>query len=318
MPGNDASLNLAIEELLFRGLPEDHPGWFLLWQNSPSLIIGRYQQADLEIDRKTAGKEGIPVIRRITGGGAVYHDFGNLNFSFIRNSGDSLEDCLVMVQKTLFSFGLQAQLAGRNDIQLGGKKISGASIRKIRGKTLCHGTLLIQADYEKMAKVLTPAKSKLVRHGISSVKSRISSLSEYLPGLTLTMLKNRLLETCCVEQSFLEETLLDQASFLADYKYRNPFWNLDAHFSYNRVKRASFDWGTVKVRLFCKDGKILSCRIQGDFIGDGINRLEERLIDQDIKDMPGCFSGIDWESTFSGCIAEEAIRFFTDPVYETI
>mgnify|MGYP002687763509 CR=1 FL=1 len=131
LSSTDPALNLALEECLLQWLPADHPGLFLLWQNAPSVIVGRHQVTLDEIDADFVRRRGLPVVRRMTGGGAVYHDMGNLNFTFITDVGESnaldLKLFCEPVVRTLATLGVKAEVNGRNDITIDGKKFSGNS-----------------------------------------------------------------------------------------------------------------------------------------------------------------------------------------------
>ena len=154
----DPAFNLALEEVLFQSLPAGHPGWFLLWQNGPSVIVGRHQCTADEVNADFIRRENLPVVRRITGGGAVYHDTGNLNFSFIEHANGrekvDFRRYLEPVCAALADLGVQAVLSGRNDIEANGRKISGSGQMLRRGKVLHHGTLLIDVNFERLSSVL--------------------------------------------------------------------------------------------------------------------------------------------------------------------
>ena len=147
LSSTDPALNLALEECLLQWLPADHPGLFLLWQNAPSVIVGRHQVTLDEIDADFVRRRGLPVVRRMTGGGAVYHDLGNLNFSFMENAhGRKTVDFaryLRPVCAALAELGVQASLTGRNDLEAGGRKLSGSAQSLRQGRILHHGTLLV-------------------------------------------------------------------------------------------------------------------------------------------------------------------------------
>lgn len=315
----EPALNLATEELLFRRLPQKHPGWFLLWQNKPSLIIGRYQTAALEIDLNA--REAIPVVRRITGGGAVYHDAGNLNFSFIINSSKNLQfsHFLEQIKKALRQLGVQAETSSRNDLLCGGKKISGSSMLTHQNKVLFHGTLLIDADYNKIGKLLTPAKSKLEKHGVKSISMRVGSLTDYWkPGTDLPTLKNVLLKACSSQERELSEEIKKDARALASWKYLNPEWNMGQNRTWNKIRNGSFAWGTVQLRLFCHDKKILDCAINGDFFSNNASFLENLIIGKSIPDLKKVLRNIDWPSMFAGCNPEEAFAFFSEENFQDL
>ena len=179
----DPYYNLAVEEYLFRHATEDV---FMLWQNEPCVVIGKNQNAYAEINMDVARRDGIAVVRRITGGGAVYHDDGNVNYTFIAASGNASLDfsrfCAPIID-ALCEVGVTAALSGRNDLTVDGKKISGNAQHSANGKTLHHGTLLFDSDLEKLSSVLHVDEEKLRAKSIRSVRSRVINLKTLLPQL---------------------------------------------------------------------------------------------------------------------------------------
>jgi len=176
----DPSFNLACEEYFFHHRTENY---ILLWRNSPAIIIGRNQNAYAELDMDYVAENSIPVIRRLTGGGAVYHDLGNLNFTFITNGADGLADFKVFLKpitEYLCSIGLDAEFSGRNDILLKGMKISGNAQANYKSRVMLHGTLLFSVILSVLAKALKPNPLKLKAKGIGSVVSRVTNISEHL------------------------------------------------------------------------------------------------------------------------------------------
>ena len=175
-------LNLAIEEYLFLNSEEDV---FLLWQNSPTVVIGKNQNVYNEIDFNFLKSNNILIARRITGGGAVYHDFGNLNFSFISVSDEKrtldFNHFTELIIEALNSFGIDAKLSGRNDILVNDKKISGNAQCTQNGRVLHHGTLLYDTDFTVLSSVLKPDERKIQSKAIKSVRSRVANISEFLP-----------------------------------------------------------------------------------------------------------------------------------------
>ena len=173
--------NLAVEEYLFRHETDDV---CMLWQNAHTVVIGKNQNAFVEVDVDALQRDGVHLARRITGGGAVYHDLGNVNFSFI--SANSAETGLDFARftapiiKALASLGVHAELSGRNDLLLDGQKFSGNAQYSANGRTLHHGTLLFDADLAVLARYLRPDEEKLKSKGIKSVRSRVTNLKPHL------------------------------------------------------------------------------------------------------------------------------------------
>lgn len=177
LPGFDAREHLAREERCFRS----GETCALLWRNTPCVILGRNQTAQNEAS--AWARENLPVVRRSTGGGAVYQDLNNLNVSFVCSQAmpQPLQLYMRPVLDFLHALGLPAVFSGRNDILLDGGKISGCAMRHDGGRTLAHGTLLFRRDADAMDRSLTPDADKLARHGVSSVRSRTGELAPYLP-----------------------------------------------------------------------------------------------------------------------------------------
>ena len=181
----DPRINLAAEDyLLHQAGAEDV---LFLWQNAPCVIIGRNQCAAQEVDLDLARQLGVPVVRRDTGGGAVYHDLGNLNFTFLTADRPALDSpyasFLTPLIAVLASFGVAAEFNGRNDLCVQGRKISGSAARVHAGRLLHHGTLLVASDLAPMTRLLTPPQEKLRRNGVASVQSRVANLQRRLREL---------------------------------------------------------------------------------------------------------------------------------------
>lgn len=186
-------LNLAAETVMLTKA-EKNTAYFFLWANEPTVVIGANQNPFSECDLVAMQKNGVHLARRITGGGAVYHDGGNLNFSFIMpNSLYNVSRQLKVICSALKTFGISAEPTGRNDLTVGGFKISGNAFYKGKTHSLHHGTLLINADFTALSGYLTPKKIKLAKKGVSSVRSRVKNLCEFA-DFSLNDLKQRLFD----------------------------------------------------------------------------------------------------------------------------
>ncbi len=205
----DPYFNLATEEYLLKNLPES--AFILyLWQNENTVVIGRNQNPFAECDIDTVSRGKGKIARRKSGGGAVYHDSGNLNFTFISSTENyDLSQNLEIIKRACARAGIEAELSGRNDITVTGKKFSGNAFYSSEGKALHHGTLLIATDAERLSKYLTPHTSKLSAKGVKSVRSRVVNLSELIPFLTADEMKEHM-------QSATEEILRLEAERLPD------------------------------------------------------------------------------------------------------
>ena len=260
LSSTDPALNLALEECLLQWLPADHPGLFLLWQNAPSVIVGRHQVTLDEIDADFVRRRGLPVVRRMTGGGAVYHDLGNLNFSFMENAhGRKTVDFaryLRPVCAALAELGVQASLTGRNDLEAGGRKISGSAQSLRQGRILHHGTLLVSLDFGELVQALHVDPDKIRSKGIASVRSRVANISEFwTPGSGMEDLRAALLRHCADGEGSLEPEVLRAAEELAERKYRSWDWNYGASPAFTLQRRERHGPGLPHLRgLFRRRG----------------------------------------------------------------
>ena len=280
----DPYLNLAIEEYLF--LHAEEP-ILMLWQNACSVIIGKNQNAYAEIDRTYAEEHGIRIARRITGGGAVYHDLGNINYSYIspHEVGGTLdfESYSTPILRALHALGIQASLSGRNDIEVDGKKISGNAQHRSDGRLLHHGTLLFDTDMGVLGSVLRPNRAKLKTRAIRSVGARVTNLR---PLLGEDWTKDRFLDHLCrfLESEYdaatiptpsnSEITALAERNASAEWIY--PEKEMLSRYTETHTERYPF--GTVEISLSMHREKILDVSIAGDFFGTRpIRELEAML-----------------------------------------
>ncbi len=281
----DPTYNLAMEEHLLRTHKEDV---FFLWRNGPSIIIGRNQNAYSEINIDYVNEHRIRVVRRITGGGAVFHDLGNVNFSFMTKAteGDELSFArfTAPVVDYLRSLGINAGLTGRNDIEIEGKKISGNAQTKVGKRFLHHGTLLFEVGMADLTGALQVHPLKIKSKGIASVRARVSNISEHLSspmsveefmaGLTEYVRKTSESFTVC---EFTEEDI-EQAQRLQAEKYSRWDWNFGENPSYAFSKAAKFPAGLIEVQMNISQEVIHNVRITGDFFAFGeIGELEQAL-----------------------------------------
>lgn len=187
-------INIAREYCYYNDLKEDQL-YFLLWQNEPSFIMGRNQNIYSEVNLEYIKQKNILPVRRFTGGGCVYHDLGNLNFTFIsRNKDKDMDAWMNIIIKALEQEGVKTELKGRNDLLANGKKISGMAWLEDEDKFLIHGTLMVDLDIDVLSKCLTPNISKFVGKGIKSVKSRVINLKELSSNISMNSLKKSLVK----------------------------------------------------------------------------------------------------------------------------
>lgn len=318
--------------------------YFILWQNHPSIIIGRNQRMEAEVDIETAARDGIRLKRRLTGGGAVLHDGGNLNFSFILNidraNAKSVYDFgrfIEPVCKALEKVGVNAAMSGRNDISVAGRKISGSAQALLGKRLLCHGTLLVNSDLDKMAAYLTPNREKLARHGVQSVPSRVGNIADFWrKDSSLPLLKKCLAEECaavrCPSRGLLKrgqaqkdgfsisDDLFQAAMKLADEKYNRDSWNFGPSFRYSGEARRGFPFGEVNLRWRVEKGRLAAIAVTGDFFGVAeCGKLESLLcgIPCDGRSIRKALAGVDFSMFFSGCDPREMAMFFEQSLFRT-
>ncbi|HBQ25141.1 MAG TPA: lipoate--protein ligase [Syntrophomonas sp.] len=282
---NDPFFNLALEEYLLNR--EDiKKDIFLLWQNRPVVVVGRNQNTIEEINQSFIQEKGIEVVRRISGGGAVYHDLGNLNFTFIVNDSPSLTldftRFTAPVIKALQTIGVKAEDQGRNDISIRGRKFSGNAQCRQKGRLMHHGTILFDTNLEDMEQALTVDYAKISSKGVKSVMSRVTNIAEHISSsVTIEEFQDILSNTIdrdreCRELSTFELSVVES---LRDNKFRRWEWVYGFSPSFNIRKSQRFDWGSIDFRINVKKGLIIDCKIYGDFFATGdIGIIEQQLI----------------------------------------
>ncbi|AWV88476.1 lipoate--protein ligase [Bradymonas sediminis] len=288
---NDPQYNLAFEEYCFKNLPKDED-YVILWVNGPSIIVGKNQNTLEEVDTEYIKAHDIVVVRRITGGGAVYHDLGNLNFSIIKATGNydeiNFREYNIPILNALKRLNLLGELSGRNDMTIDGKKFSGIAQSIWRHRALNHGTLLFDTQLDVLSKALTVKQDKIESKGIKSVRSRVTNIKDYLAdGITIEEFKGLLLKYIFEfageepTEYVLSEDELSGIDALYEEKYSQWDWNYGRapQFSYKNYKKYPF--GGIEVRLDIKKGTIDTCKFYGDFFGsEGVEKLEAHLTGQ--------------------------------------
>ena len=316
------TFNLALEEAIFEALVPDHPGYFLLWQNAPSVIIGRHQITHEVVNSLLVEKYATPVIRRNSGGGAVYHDGGNLNFSFIQNIPSSfkpnLSHYMQKIALTLSQFGFFSTINSRNDLEYRGRKFSGNSQMICNGKLLHHGTLLVQSDIERMGEILRVDSIKSRSHGVQSVGARVINLAQIAP-IDLADLKKALAQSCSQDKGVIPQDTLVRATQLAKTKYATWEWNYGKSPASDRLWRKRLSCGELIIGLVMKGDVIKKCHIQGDFINI-----------RDVAELEDFFTGckfhpdamrhvikkIDWKYYLVNSEKSELTHFFCVDIFE--
>jgi lipoate-protein ligase A len=275
---NDPYYNLALEQVAFDRLDKAH-GYCMLWQNRSSVIVGRHQNTAAEIDASFADSHGITVVRRLSGGGAVYHDLGNINFTFITDANASGEidfaGFFKPVKEALVSFGVPAEISGRNDMTVDGKKISGGAMYIKQNRVLYHGTILYDTDLTMLGRALSASK-KFNSGGIKSVPAKVTNIRPYMgtdmpAEKFIPALRESLISGLAMEVYPLTAGDKEAAKTLRDQVYSKWDWNYGASPPYNVRKSVRLEGcGTVEVLIdVAKEGLISGIAFYGDFFGKG-------------------------------------------------
>ena len=307
--------NLALEEYVFEQMDRSQ-SYFMLWQNDNTIVVGKYQNTAEEVNREFAEAQGIRVARRLSGGGAVYHDQGNLNFTFIADK-DDLDDFnfrifTMPVLKALETLGVHAEFTGRNDLVLDGRKFSGNSQYMKKGRVLHHGCIMLDSDLEKVRDALRVREAKFTSKSVQSVRSRVTTINEHAPRkITMDEFKAALKAQVFSENDITEYTLTpeDKAAVvrLMHEKYETWEWNYGFSRAYSIRREEKFDGGLVTVDMDVDHGVIKEIRLSGDFFGSGdIANLEQSLKGLPLDDrLAQRLADLGTENYIHGVSAEE-------------
>jgi len=266
--------NLAAEEYILKKFQEE---CFMLWRNEPSIIIGKNQNTLAEINLDYVRQHKIPVVRRLSGGGAVFHDLGNLNFTFIVNEDvSSFSDFRRFTQPiidVLRKLSINAEFSGRNDITIDGKKISGNAQYYYKNRILHHGTLLFSSSITDLSAALKVRPVKFEDKGVKSVSKRVTNISEHLKEpITIEqfidLIMNHIREqTRGSEMYEFTQEDIEKIEKLVREKYSTWEWNFGTSPDYKFKNEKKFAGGTVEVNLNVEKGIIKNVKICGDFFG---------------------------------------------------
>ncbi|AAU22662.1 lipoate--protein ligase LplJ [Bacillus licheniformis] len=319
----DPRINLAIEEYCLKHLDPEET-YLLFYINQPSIIIGKNQNTIEEINTKYVDENGIIVVRRLSGGGAVYHDLGNLNFSFITkddgNSFHNFKKFTEPVVAALKRLGVDAELSGRNDLMANGRKISGNAQFSTKGRMFSHGTLLFDSEIEHVVSALKVKKDKIESKGIKSIRSRVANISEFLDQkMTTVEFRSMLLRYIFDTEGEIPEYKLTEKDWkiinqISKERYQNWDWNYGKSPKFNLQHSKRFQAGSVDIRLEVQKGVIRECKIFGDFFGVGdVSDIEEKLtgVQYERKAIEEALQGVDIKHYFGNIQKEE----FLDLVY---
>lgn len=263
----DPYVNLATEEWLFENAAHDEMIMYL-WQNENTVVIGKNQNIWAECNLNSTNENTCRIARRMSGGGAVFHDLGNLNFTFICSAENyDLNKNMQIIKKACNLAGINAEISGRNDILAEGKKFSGNAFYNSNGRTFHHGTIMINIDKSKLASILTPPKTKLEAKGVKSVKSRVINLNELNPDLDTDTMKKHMIT------AFKDEFKKDVPIFDVEinheieelakkYAGHEFIYNSQPPFTYCCENR--FDWGNISINMNVSKGVINEVKIYTD------------------------------------------------------
>lgn len=279
--------NLALDEYAMKYIDVDED-FFFLWQNEPSVIVGNNQNTVEEINQKFIDENHVHVARRVSGGGAVYHDFGNLNFTFVIKVDDpakvNYKKYVQPVIDALKSMGVEAEASGRNDILIDGLKVSGNAQRMANGRLMHHGTLMFDVNVEDMVKSLNVAPDKIISKGVKSVRSRVTNIKDHLPeGTTLQDFWDAL-QFYLSNQGQDEEIILSPQDIKniqqqADEKFSTWDWVYGKSPEFNLKSANRFAGGRVEILADVEKGFIKSIRFLGDYLGlEGVQGIEDALV----------------------------------------
>ncbi|MFL5562939.1 MAG: lipoate--protein ligase [Gemmatimonadaceae bacterium] len=317
----DAHHNLALEEYVLRNRMGDED-LLLFYVNAPAIIIGRNQNTIEEIDPDVVAAKGIRVVRRISGGGAVYHDLGNLNFSFMTRdvSGrfNRYEKFNRPVVEVLNALGVAAEIGGRNDILVGGRKISGNAQFATPDRMFSHGTLLLDSNLDDVTAALRPRPGKVESKGVKSIRSRVANISEFLSApLGVTELRERILEGIFGTRDRVKIPTLPLGDGdwqgvreLHDRKYGTWKWNYGENPPSNVQRAKRFPVGEIDVRLDVQEGHLRGVRIFGDFMGRReVAEIERRLvgIPYTREAVKGALIGVEMSEYFGDVESDEVL-----------
>lgn len=294
-PSTDPDFNLALEQYVFDKLPRSNE-YFMLWQNDNAIIVGKHQNTLEEINQTYVREHGIRVVRRLSGGGAVYHDLGNINYTFIVDAkGSKSLDFAVFcrqVVKALATLGVEAEVSGRNDITIGGKKFSGNSQYIKKGRIMHHGTIMFDSDLAVVAAALKVGKDKFQSKGVKSVRARVTNVREHIQGdITLAQFWHVLRQFMVEEQNMTAYQLtgsdLAQIEELRQSRYATWEWNYGVSPKYSICKERRIEGcGTIKIGMEVEKGIITAFATYGDYFGLGDSAdVANALIGQKVEEQ---------------------------------
>lgn len=283
----DPYCNLAMEEYIFNNIKKNEV-IFYLWQNHKTVVIGRNQNPYIECDVDYIEGNGAKIARRMSGGGTVYHDLGNLNFTFVTSKENhNIEKQILVIKKAIEKFGLSVDKSGRNDLTINNKKFSGHAFYEDDNKMFHHGTIMIDVDKLELNNILKPSKIKLKSKGIDSVKSRVINLKECNNDITLNDVFKNLIESfkeVYGDVYSIRETIGKEVKGNLLEKYKNHKWVYGESPEFNVNLETPTDIGNIQILMDIKDNVVKKVRVYSDSLNQiSFSDLEQLIVKQEFN-----------------------------------
>ncbi|HFU3970799.1 TPA: lipoate--protein ligase [Streptococcus suis] len=317
---NDPAYNIALEAYAFKELT-DIDEIFILWINEPAIIIGKHQNAIEEINKEFTDEKGIHVVRRLSGGGAVYHDLNNLNYTIISNKADEgafdFKTFSKPVIDALATLGVEANFTGRNDLEIDGKKICGNAQAYAKGRMMHHGCLLFDVDMSVLASALKVSKDKIESKGVKSVRARVTNINNELPEkMTVLEFKDAILNQMKqaypdMDEYVLSEDDLTRIQEIRDTQFATWDWTYGQTPEYTVERSVRYPAGKITTYIKAEKSVIESIKIYGDFFGIGdVSDIENLLVGTryEYADVLAKLQEIDTTHYFSRMTTEEVTK----------
>ena len=308
----DPAFNLALEEYVFEHMSRDQE-YLMMWRNANAIIVGRHQNTLAEINADFVRSKGIQVVRRLSGGGAVYHDLGNLNFTFIMDAQPGqqvdMHRFCEPVAKALCEMGASAEVSGRNDILIDGQKISGNAQYVRQGRVMHHGTILFDSDLSVLGQALQVDQAKIQSKGVKSVRRRVTTVRPHLKqDLTVLQFRDKLVEALLADLSFTRYELTPEdiaaVEELRKTRYATWEWNYGTSPACTVLRKRRIEGcGTVEAHILLDGGRIQDLKLLGDFFSTiEPEPLENKLIGcrLDAEDCAAALAGFQVSDYISG------------------
>ncbi|MFS5526298.1 lipoate--protein ligase [Streptococcus agalactiae] len=321
---NDPAYNVALEAYAFQKLT-DIDEIFILWINEPAIIIGRHQNTIQEINKEFIDKNGIHVVRRLSGGGAVYHDLNNLNYTIISNNTQEgafdFHTFSKPVIDTLAKLGVKAEFTGRNDLEINGQKFAGNAQAYYKGRMMHHGCLLFDVDMSVLGQALKVSKDKIESKGIKSVRARVTNIVDHLSDkITVQEFSDAILAQMKEEYPEMDEYVLSDAELseiqaMRDNQFATWDWTYGKAPEYTIERGVRYPAGKITTYANVENSTIKSVKIFGDFFGvkpvDDIEKMLEG-VRYDYKDVLAALKTVDTSQYFSRMTPEEITKAIVD------